>query len=120
MYFRFRGNSIQIVKSQMDPSTGKAKSVPLGSINRSNLAISEKLSASCSKRELEEIQAWVEHHRSVDDLKRKFAALTLPEQIAAAIEWFTEASPEDAGQIAADVIAATMALRQVIVKRGLA
>jgi len=120
MHFRFRGNNIQVVKSQLDPSSGKAKSVPLGSINRSNLAISDKLSASCSKRELEEIETWVQHYRAVDDLKRKVAALTLAEQMALAVEWFKQANQEDVAQVAGDVAAAAMILRSTLIKRGLA
>ena len=52
MHFRFRGNNVQVVKSQLNPVDGKAKSVPLGSINRANLAISEKLSRNCTADEL--------------------------------------------------------------------
>ena len=51
MHFRFRGNNIQVVRSQLDKATGKAKSVPVGSINRLTLAISDKLRASCSREE---------------------------------------------------------------------
>ena len=78
-----------------------------------------KLSSNCSQRELKEIEDWVKHYRSVDDLKRKVAAFTLPEQIAAAAEWFKVASPEEAAQIGADILATTIVLRSVLVKRGL-
>ena len=84
MHFRFRGNNIQVVRSQPDPSTGKAKSTPLGSINRASLEVSEKLRQNCTPAELREIEAWVKRHQFVDQLKTRHAALTLPEQMAAA------------------------------------
>jgi len=118
MHFRFRGNNIQVVKSQPDTS-GKAKSVPLGSINRATLAISDKLRERCSPEELGEIEAWVKRYQTVHELKQKHAALTLPEQLAAAAEWFDKASPEEARQVAEDVIATTAVLRRTLAKRGL-
>jgi hypothetical protein len=118
MYFRFRGNNIQVVKSQVDPSTGKAKSVPIGSINRATLAVSEKLSASCAPAELKEIEAWVKRRHGVDELKRRLAALTLSEQMAAAIEWFEQASEDEVGGLADDLLESTAALRRVLAKRS--
>jgi len=119
MHFRFRGNNIQVVKSQLDPKTGKAKSIPLGSINRANLAVSEKLSGNCSPDELKEIEAWVSRYRGVDDLKHKVAALTLPEQIAAAMQWFKQASPDEGREPAEEILASIAILRRMLNKRGL-
>jgi hypothetical protein len=119
MHFRFRGNNIQVVKSQFDQDIGKAKSVPIGSINLANLTVTDKLRASCSADELEEIEAWVKHYHGVEELKRKHAALTLPEQIAAATRWFNEAGADEARQIADDVLTASTMLRRVLTKRGL-
>jgi hypothetical protein len=119
MHFRFRGNNIQVVKSQTSPENGKAKSVPLGSINRATLAISDKLRSRCSSQELKEIEEWVRRYRTVDDLKQKYAALTLPEQMAAATQWFAQATPEEAHQVADDILATTAMLRRVLHRRGL-
>jgi hypothetical protein len=119
MHFRFRGNNIQVVKSQPDPSSGKAKSIPMGSINRATLAMSDKLRANCSAEELGEIEAWVKRYQKVHELKQKHAALTLPEQLAAAAEWFETASADEARQAAEDVIPNTAALRRTLAKRGL-
>src|SRR4051812_14907200 len=120
MHFRFRGNNIQVVKSQMDPSTGKAKSVPIGSINRATLAVSEKLSANCTPAELKEIELWVKHHQGVEELKRRLAALTLNEQMAAAIEWFEQAGEHEVAELADDLLETTAALRRVLAKRSVA
>jgi hypothetical protein len=119
MYFRFRGNNIQVVKSQTDPSTGKAKSVPIGSINRATLAVSEKLATNVSPAELKEIESWVKRHQGVDVLKRKVAALTLAEQISTSIEWLEQAPEAEAAEVAEDLLAATAELRRVLSKRGL-
>lgn len=119
MHFRFRGNNIQVVKSQPDPDSGKAKSTPLGSINRATLAISDKLRGACSPEELKEIEAWVRHYQTVDNLKKKHAALTLPEQMAAATRWFAQASPEESRQVADDILATTVVLRRMLARRGL-
>jgi hypothetical protein len=119
VHYRFRGNNIQVVKSQPDPATGKAKSVPLGSINRATLVISDKLRENCSPAELAEIEGWVKRYQKVHELKRRHAALTLPEQIESAIDWFEEASPDEAQQVAEDVLEASLALRRVLNRRGL-
>jgi hypothetical protein len=119
MHFRLRGNNIQVVKSQRDPSIGKAKSVPIGSINRATLAISDKLRQNCSPAELKEIEAFVRRYQAIDAHKRKHAALTLPEQMAAAIQWFRDADPEEARAVADDIVAHTQLLRKMLSKRGL-
>jgi len=119
MHFRFRGNNIQIVRSQPSPINGKAKSVPLGSINRATLAISDKLRESCSASELEEIRTWVKRYQAVDELKRQHAVLTLPDQLTAAAQWFEGADAGEARPLADDILAATAALRRVLNKRGL-
>lgn len=119
MHFRFRGNNIQVIKSLPDPATGKAKSVPLGSINRATLGISEKLRANCTAGELQEIEAWVRRYQGVDEIRRKHAALTLPEQIATAIRWFRDARQEEARGVAEDILTATTKLRRTLSRRGL-
>ena len=119
MHFRFRGNNIQVVRSQKDPDSGKAKSVPVGSINRANLAISEKLRENCSPQELAEIEEWVKRHQAVETLKQRHAAATLTEQIAAAMEWFEDAKPEEARPLAEEILATTAELRRVLNRRGL-
>ncbi len=119
MHFRFRGNSIQVVKSKPDDRTGKAKSVPIGSINRATLAMSDKLRGNCSSAELKEIEAWVKRYQAVDKLKLRHSALTLPEQLSAAARWFEKASVEEARQVAEDTLAATAELRRVLNRRGL-
>ena len=119
MHFRFRGNNIQVVRSQQDLESGKAKSVPIGSINRATLAISDRLRANCSRDELKEIEAWVKRYQSIDGLKREHAAVTLPEQIAAATQWFQSAKPEDARVLADDILTATAQLRRTLNRRGL-
>jgi len=119
MHFRFRGNNVQVVKSQPDPETGKAKSVPVGSINRATLAISDKLRESCSPQEIGEIEAWIKRYGAVSSLKQKHAALTLPEQMAAATEWLEKAPLEEARPIADDILATLALLRRVLSQRGL-
>ena len=119
MHFRFRGNNIQVVRSQPDHVTGKAKSVPLGSINRATLAISDRLRQNCSADELAEIEAWVKRYQAVDDMKRQHAAVTLPEQMAAATQWFETANPTEAREVADDILTATTVLRRMLNRRGL-
>ena len=119
MHFRFRGNNIQVVKSQKTADGGRSKSMPMGSINRQTLAISEKLRKNCSPAELEEIATWVKRYQAIDGIKQKHAALTLPEQMAAAAEWLSHADPEEARQIADDIMSTTVALRRVLNRRGL-
>jgi len=119
MHFRFRGNNIQVVKSIKTEPGGKAVATPMGSINRATLAISDKLRSSCTPAELEEIETWVKRYQAIDGIKRQHAALTLPEQMAAAAEWLEQASPEEARQIADDIMTTSVTLRRVLNRRGL-
>jgi len=91
----------------------------VGSINRVTLAITDKLRRNCSDAELREIEAFVKRYQALDVLKRKHAALTLPEQMAAAIQWFKGADPEEARDIAEDIMSHTQLLRKMLNKRGL-
>lgn len=119
MHFRFRGNNIQVVKAVPDPETGKAKSMPMGSINRATMAISDKLRDNCSSEELREIETWVKRYQTIDSLKHKHAALTLPEQMAAAALWFQQAHADEARQSADDILSTMAMLRKVLDRRGL-
>ena len=119
MHFRFRGNNIQVVKSIKPDPAGKAVATPMGSINRATLAISDKLRTNCTPAELQEIEAWVKRYQAVDAIKQQHAAFTLPEQIAAAAQWFEHASPEEARQVADDILTTNAVLRRVLNRRGL-
>lgn len=119
MHFRFRGNNIQVVKALPDPDSGKAVSTPIGSINRATMAISDKLRSNCSPQELREIEAWVKRYQTIDSLKHKHAAMTLPEQMAAAAQWFQVADPAEARQPADDILTTMTMLRKVLDRRGL-
>lgn len=119
MHFRFRGNNIQVVKSQKIGLDDKAKSVPLGSINRATLKISDKLRNNCTPAELAEIESWVKRYRAIDDVRRHHAAVTLAEQMAAAAKWFEQSTPDEARPIADDVMATSVLLRRVLNRRGL-
>lgn len=120
MHFRIRGNNIQVVRSQPDPETGKAKSVPLGSINRPTLRISDKLSQNCSPEELEKIKTWVRRRHALESLRQRVAALTLPEQVDLAVTWFEGASQnEETRSIADDIIVSLVALRRALNRREL-
>ncbi|HWQ39837.1 MAG TPA: hypothetical protein VNM24_14745 [Burkholderiales bacterium] len=117
MHFRFRGNNVQVVKSQLDPKTGKAKSVPIGSINLARLEIGDKLASNCSAAELKEIENWLKRRRGIEELKAKVAALTLPENISSALKWFAKAPPEEIEEVADDVLVGIRQLRKVLQKR---
>lgn len=116
MYFRFRGNNIQVVRTVTDQATGKAKSVPVGSINKANLRVSDNLAKACSTAELAEIESWVVRQRSRDILKQEHAAVTLPEQMALAAEWFGTTNSEDTQLLADDIVVAWVDLRTSINK----
>lgn len=94
MHFRFRGNSVQVVRSTREPGSGRAKSVPIGSIHKETLRISDRLRAACTPEELREIEEWVLHYGGTEHLKREFAAFSLAEQMELAATWFESAGPD--------------------------
>jgi hypothetical protein len=81
------------------------------------MAISDKLRASCTRAELAEIEAWVKRNQAVNKLKLRHAAVTLPEQLGAAIEWFETADASEAREISDDILSAMRVLRSVLQRR---
>jgi hypothetical protein len=94
----------------------------LGSINRQSLLVSDKLRANCTAQDLQDIETWVRGYQSVVDLKSKHAAMTLPEQMGAAMAWFENASQDETRetrQLVEDIVATWLLLRSVLTRRGL-
>ena len=77
MHFRVRGNNVQIIKTVKDGTTGKAKSVPVGSASLTTGTIKNDALAKLSENEHNEVRAWVDKRMSIikQDLEVRLALL---------------------------------------------
>jgi hypothetical protein len=119
MYFRHRGSSVQIIRAERDPATGKAKPKPVGSFSKDKLDVPAKLREQLSAEEIQSVQGWIEAYRPVDALKNELAARTLAETIEAASNWLEQAEPAEARVVVGDVLTAWQRLRRVLAAKNL-
>lgn len=117
MHFRHRGNNVQIVRS-VAAEGGKKKSVPVGSINKANLKITDKLRGECTQQEIKEIEAWVTRYAAQEQLKNQVAALTLAEQMSKAVAWLEKADPKVAADVINDISDAMPLLRKALISKA--
>ena len=80
MFFRLRGNNVQLVKS-IEVESGNKKSVPVGSINLINGNKKIKEGIKLNKDDEKEISQWMDERKVIDELQKKLNALTIDEKI---------------------------------------
>ena len=80
MFFRLRGNNVQLVKS-IEVESGNKKSVPIGSINLINGNKKIKDGIKLNKDDEKEISQWMDERKVIDELQKKLNALTIDEKI---------------------------------------
>ena len=80
MFFRLRGNNVQLVKS-IEVESGNKKSVPIGSINLINGDKKIKEGIKLNKDDEKEISQWMDERKVIDELQKKLNALTIDEKI---------------------------------------
>jgi len=93
MHFRVRGSNVQIVRSETDAATGKAKSLPIGSASLKTGEISEKAMAALTPAEVTEAKAWIARQRDIEDRRRELEFEGLPAMLTALRDWVREADP---------------------------
>lgn len=119
MHFRHRGNSVQLVRSEKDAVTGKAKAVPIGSLRKPELKIPEAVAKACTPAELAEVNHWVEDYTRIDTLKAEVVARTMPETLPQVAAWLGQADEAEARALAAELVGAWQQVRRAIVARNL-
>ena len=80
MFFRLRGNNVQLVKS-IEVESGNKKSVPVGSVNLINGNKKIKEGIKLNKDDEKEISQWMDERKVIDELQKKLNALTIDEKI---------------------------------------
>ena len=80
MFFRLRGNNVQLVKS-IEVESGNKKSVPIGSINLINGNKKIKDGIKLNKDDEKEISQWMDERKVIEELQKKLNALTIGEKI---------------------------------------
>lgn len=116
MHFRIRGNNVQVVKTETD-SSGKKKSVPVGSFRKVDSDVPDSLKEKLSASEIAEVKAWLSHSSSVEDMKAKMAAFTLAEQIDLAVTWLNKADKAEATFVVDGVLESMRKLRKALTEK---
>jgi|SRR5579871_226503 len=87
MHFRERGPSIQIIRTIYDPETKRARHEVAGRLSRATLRLPNAVADKLSAKEKAEVDAYVEHAKSVDLLRRKWTAHSLPQTVTEAVDY---------------------------------
>jgi hypothetical protein len=87
MHFRERGPSIQIIRTVYDPETKRARHEVVGRLSRATLRLPDAVVDKLSAKEKAEINAYIEHAKSVDLLRRKLTAHSLPQTVTEAVDY---------------------------------
>jgi hypothetical protein len=117
LHFRLRGSSVQIVRSQPDPGTGKARTVPVGSANLETGQLNERAAAALSPEEVREVEAWIAERRSLRMKRCEVAFLGLAEQIGELTEWMRHADETMVDRTMPDVLHAMRELSRAVARR---
>jgi hypothetical protein len=117
MHFRVRGNNVQLVKSVMDPATGKAISRPVGSINLASGTLNNAAKESLSPEEIAGVESWMARKQEIDRRKRQVEAEMLPTTIGDIIQWSKEASPAAVTDLAEEILFGLKDLQSAIAAR---
>jgi hypothetical protein len=117
MHYRIRGTNVQLVKTQPDPATGKAKSKPIGSANLLTGEINDKAADALSADERAQVEAWIARHQSIQRQKRELEYRTLPDALARVSSWIDEAELSTLKEHAEEVQGALRQLRKSLDQR---
>lgn len=111
MHFRVRGSNVQIVRSDPDPATGKAKSQPVGSANLKTAKISQRALAVLTPAEVTEVEAWLTRQREIEARRRELEFESLPAALSTLREWVLEAEPAKIDPLREEVMRGLAQLR---------
>lgn len=118
MHFRVRGSNVQIVRSDLDPATGKAKSQPVGSVNLKSAKISERARAVLTPAEVTEVETWLKRQREVEARRRELEFESLPTMLSALRDWVREVEPAKIDPLREEVMLGLAQLRGALSGRG--
>ena len=105
MMFRFRGDRVNIIRTQYDTKTKKAKQTVLGSLSKYKPQLSPNLRAACSADELAEIEQWIKSYVEIEKADQELNVRRLPERMASAAEWISNLPPEEAARVGTEILA---------------
>ena len=118
MHFRVRGNNVQIVKTQ--PGTGDKKTVsqPIGSANIATGSISDKVKATLTPGELQEVADWITNYKATATKRLELEYLTIAERMREIAGWVRHGDAALIGAHADDVLDALRGLRMALVRKA--
>lgn len=118
MHIRERGHIVQCIRTKYDPVTKKGKNEIVGRLSKANPQITDQLKAALTSSELKDVNAWIESHASVEQLKKELAVRTLSTNLALAEDWFANHKGDEAHMLAESLVPALMRLRSTLRKNG--
>ena len=120
MHFRLRKNVVQLVRTLYNPDTKKPRAVVVGSMLLKQPNVSAELRSKLTEDEVAEAEEWIDGQFRMNSLKEELAALTLPESISAANNWFSRNTDNPAATaIALQLLPAFKTLRKTLRGKGL-
>lgn len=115
MHFRTRRNVVQLVRTTYDDVGKKPKAVVVGRLRLDKPVLSAELQGELSAAEQQEFREWLEGNYRTQMLREELAALTLPETLALANDWFIRNKDSPAATAAAaSLLPSLQALRKTL------
>ena len=119
MLFKQQGDSVQVVRLELDRASQKRRTRLLGAFSLSKPEIGAELREACTEEELVEVERWIKAQDKIQALKAEVAALTLPDALTLATVWIAEADAVAARDMMAQATEAWIRLRHAAGQRNL-
>jgi hypothetical protein len=117
MYFRERGNRVQLVRSQYDPKSKRPRQEIVGSMARLSLDVPADVMARLTAAERQELRAYIDRVKTLNLLRTKLAAYDLPRVVAEAVQYAAQVNdPHELDLLRQHFAEAMAALRRASVK----
>lgn len=104
MHYRIRGNSVQIVRSDPDPETGRAKSEPIGSANLRTGKLNENALQNLNEDEVREVEGWIKEKAELRDQGLMLDIRRLPQTLGSIISFLKESERDIPDQLREDIL----------------
>jgi hypothetical protein len=116
MMFRFRGDRVNVVRTQYMSDTQRPKQTFVGSLSKHNPEVGAKLKAACTAEEIAEIEDWIDSYEQTQRAEAELNVRRLPEKMASAAEWIAALPADEAARLGSNILAAWPVLSAAIKK----
>jgi len=120
MHFRTRQNVIQLIRTTYESEKKRGVNSIVGTVPLSKPVLSAELQGQLTSQEAEAFDAWLQTEWRTQQLRLELAALSLPETLELAADWFEQNAESLSARALAEEVAKQMqTLRRKLKTKGL-